>query len=1156
MMSFSRLPSVYLPALMVFLLGGLVTAFFARYAWNQEEKRVRQAFEAAAMQSAHDIEAYVHERLHGVAGVAALVNALPSISREQFAVYVSSLRGPYPHLLAMKWAPRVAPEGRVRFEAEQRRVRPGYGIRAIESPAPDGMAFPVLYASGNDDGGAEVLGVDLASEPVRRQALESARDRGAIAVSGVIRLLHMQPVALGLMVVAPVYRAGMTTDSLTARRAALMGYVQTVIRLPDFLGDSLGRVISPGLDLQIDDRGVGVAQRFVFHRFADGHYQEHADSPAHRARDAELAGKLTAMREVRVGGRLWEVRYSAAPGAWQLDAVPLRRPWVIGGFLTLGFSGFLFMSASRRQRELRDQAALAESETRFRGIFDQAAVGIALVGRDGRWLRVNDKLCAILGYSREELLQKTFQDITHPDDLDADLGYVRRMLAGEIATYGMDKRYIRQDGSLVWIRLTGSLVWRALGEPDYFISVIEDISAQKQAEEALRRQRDITQHYLDTVQTIMVALDREGRIVMINRPGRDLLGWTEDELLGRNWFETCLPQPEGMEQVYPVFRRIMDGELQAVEYFENLIQGRDGRQRLIAWHNANLADEQGNIVGTLSSGQDITDHKRMEESLRQAAAVFEHSAEGVMITDADLKIVRVNPAFTATTGYSPEEVLGQSPNLLQSGRHDREFYQEMWARLQRMDHWRGEVWNRRKDGAIYPELLTISVVRDDQGRLINYLGVSSDISDIRHAQEELDFLAHHDPLTGLPNRQLFNELLQHAIQAAEREERRFALLFLDLDRFKNVNDTLGHPVGDRLLVEVAQRLRAEMRGIDTVSRIGGDEFILLLDHLGDPQEAAMAAQRLIERLSLPFEILGNTLYSGASIGIAVYPVDGRDAAVLQRNADSALYQAKDEGRGTYRFFDKALAEAASERVALETLLRQAMDHDQLELHYQPQVDLASGEVVGVEALARWNSPSLGAISPARFIPLAEETGLIVPLGEWALRTACRQMRRWLDEGLAPDYVAVNVSAVQLSRGDLPSTVRAVLTECALEASHLELEMTESFVMADPEAAARVLRELKALGIRLSIDDFGTGYSSLSYLKRLPVDRLKVDQSFVRDMLTDTNDEAIVRAVIALGHSLGLNVLAEGVETVEHAERLRKLGCDSAQGWHFGRPEPA
>lgn len=1150
-----RFPRVYLPALFALLLGGVLTALVAGQVRNQEEIRVRRAFEAAAMESSRDIQAYVRERLGGLVGVAALFGTLPSVSREQFTAYVNTLHGLHPHLMVLKWAPRVDQAERARFEAEQRRSTAGFQIHVIQAPAPDGVAFPVLYVAGGN-GGAGMLGVDLVSEPRRRQTLEHARDSGEIALSGVIRLLEMEPGSPALMAVAPVYRRSAPIDTVAGRRKALVGYVQAILLLPDLLGDPLRHLVKPGLDIHLEDLDGQGSGRFLMHRFADGRYAVESGFPAHEARMASLRDSLSAETEIMAGGRHWMARYFAAPGGWQPAEVPLRRPWILGGMLTLGLAGFLFLTTSRRQRELHDQTVLAESETRFKAIFDQAAVGIAQVDTNGCWLRVNDKFCDILGYERRELLAMSFRDLAHPEDREEEENFRRRMLAGRISTYSVDQRYPHRTGRVVWVRLTVSMVWQPGTQQDYLIYVIEDIAGQQQAEEMLRRQRDINKHYLDTVQSMLVVLDREGRLIMINRTGCEWLGVEEAEVLECNWFESCLPQPEGMEQIYPIFRRIMAGELETVEYIENAILCRDGRQRLIAWHNALLTDEKGGIVGSISSGQDITDRKQTEERLNQAAAVFEYTAEGVMITDAEMRILMVNPAFSATTGYSAEEVLGLNPRILQSGRHDHEFYREMWNKLEQTGNWRGEVWNRRKDGAIYPELLTISVVRDGEGRLINYLGVFTDISDIRHAQEELDFLAHHDSLTGLPNRQLFNELLQHAIKTAERENKQFALLFLDLDRFKNINDTLGHPVGDRLLVEVAQRLREVMRGVDTVSRIGGDEFILLLDHMDDPQEAGLVSQRLIERLSQPYEVMGHTLYSGVSIGIAVYPGDGIDGAVLQRNADSALYQAKDEGRGTYRFFDISLAEVARERLALETLLRQAMDHDQLRLHYQPQVDLARGEVIGVEALARWDSPSLGPISPARFIPLAEETGLIVPLGEWALRSACRQMRAWLDEGDAPDYVAVNVSAVQLSRSDLPAVVRAALQEFELEARCLELEITESFVMAAPESAVRVLRELKAQGVRLSIDDFGTGYSSLAYLKRLPVDRLKVDQSFVRDMLVDANDEAIVRAVIAMGHSLGLNVLAEGVETVEQAIRLRSLGCDSAQGWHYGRPEPA
>ncbi len=678
----------------------------------------------------------------------------------------------------------------------------------------------------------------------------------------------------------------------------------------------------------------------------------------------------------------------------------------------------------------------------------------------------------------------------------------------------------------------------------------------RQSERALRQERDLTQRYLDTVQAIMVALDAEGHITMVNRKGCETLGQAESALLGQNWFATCLPQPEGMDVRYPAFKRTMASELGGEKYLESAILCHDGSRRLIAWRNAYLRDETGAIVGTLGSGQDITERKAMEDQLRLAGAVSQHCTEGILVTDAEVNIIAVNPAFTAITGYSREEVLGQNPRMLHSGRQDPAFYQELWAELHENGQWRGEIWNRRKSGEIYPELLGISAVHDELGQVVNYLAVLTDIKDFKHIQDELAFLAHHDPLTSLPNRTLFNELLGQAIVRVTRTETQLALLLLDLDRFKNVNDSLGHAVGDRLLVEVAQRLKETLRGVDIVSRIGGDEFNLLLDQLDAPADAGLAAERLIAAIAQPYEIDGNMLYVGASIGITLWPSDAHDIPTLHRNADTALHHAKAEGRGTYRYFAKELAESARARQAMETLLRQAMDEGQLELHYQPQVILHDGRLMGVEALARWNSPTQGAVSPARFIPLAEETGLIVALGDWALKTACQQMRHWLEGADAPSYVAVNVSAMQLTRGNLVESVRAALFDSGIDPGHLELEITESFVMTSPDAAMATLDALKALGVRMAIDDFGTGYSSLAYLKRLPVSRLKVDQGFVRDMLEDANDLAIVTAVISLGHSLGLDVLAEGVETEAHAEKLRLLGCDAAQGWLYGRPGPA
>ncbi|MEW5974111.1 MAG: EAL domain-containing protein [Pseudomonadota bacterium] len=448
------------------------------------------------------------------------------------------------------------------------------------------------------------------------------------------------------------------------------------------------------------------------------------------------------------------------------------------------------------------------------------------------------------------------------------------------------------------------------------------------------------------------------------------------------------------------------------------------------------------------------------------------------------------------------------------------------------------------------------MLRDAEGRPLRAAGTHQDITEKKRAEEQLAYLAHHDALTGLPNRVLFAERTEHAIRRAARDHQHLALLFLDLDHFKNINDSLGHALGDRLLQAVARRLREQLRDEDTLARMGGDEFIILLENAGQPHDVAHTAQRLLQAFTPSFEFEGNTLFVSTSIGIALYPQDGEDLSLLMQRADAALYRSKAEGRNAFHFFSAEMAEAAAERLHIESGLRRALEHGELELHYQPQMDLERGEVIGMEALARWHHPERGWIPPARFIPVAEESGLIVRLGQWALREACLQLKRWQAAGLAVGYVAVNVSTVQFRHGTLVEDVRQAIESSGIAAGQLELEITESFILHDPEAATRILKALRDLGVRLAIDDFGTGYSSLLYLKRLPLDRIKIDQGFVRDMLTDPQDEAIVRAVIALGHSLELDVLAEGVETAEHASRLRELGCHAAQGYHFGRPAPA
>ena len=549
---------------------------------------------------------------------------------------------------------------------------------------------------------------------------------------------------------------------------------------------------------------------------------------------------------------------------------------------------------------------------------------------------------------------------------------------------------------------------------------------------------------------------------------------------------------------------------------------------------------------------------RVDASMRQAATVFESTREGVVITDLQPRIVSVNAAYTTITGYTEADVLGRNPGLLRAGREDQDFYRTMWNSILETGHWQGELWNRRKNGELFPQLLTVSTVYDEEGRPSNYVGVMTDLSQLRDTEARFEHLAHYDSLTGLPNRLLLQSQLKHALESAGRHKRRVAVLSLDLDRFKNINDSLGHPVGDELLKAMARRLQEKLSGEDsTLGRLGDDEFLLILENLQRPEDAASVALDMISMLEQSFLLpSGHEVYAGASIGISLFPEDGTTSTELIQHADVALYQAKEAGRNTFSFYTPGLTLAVDERLNLEARLRRALAQNEFVVYYQPQVDIHGGTVIGCEALVRWNDPELGLIPPGRFIPLAEETGLIVPLGEWVLRQACVQARAWIDAGLPSLTLSVNLSARQMQQPDIAARIAAILKETGLPAGQLKLELTESMIMGHGEEAVALLHTFKALGLRLSIDDFGTGYSSLAYLKRFPIDELKIDQGFVRDIPHDSNDMEIAAAIIGLARGLRLNVVAEGVETEAQREFLVQQGCHAFQGFLFSRPLPA
>ncbi|MBH3430457.1 phosphodiesterase DibA [Pseudomonas alkylphenolica] len=544
------------------------------------------------------------------------------------------------------------------------------------------------------------------------------------------------------------------------------------------------------------------------------------------------------------------------------------------------------------------------------------------------------------------------------------------------------------------------------------------------------------------------------------------------------------------------------------------------------------------------------------ERLRMAAAVFDSTLEGVLVTDSEGLIVHVNRAFMRITGYDKDEVIGQRPSKFKSGRHDAAFYQEIFATLAQKGEWSGEIWNRRKSGEVYPQWQTICSIHDDCGKLSHYVAVFSDISAIKHTERELIYLAHHDPLTDLPNRLLFNDRAEQALATAQSNKRGCALLLLDLDHFQSINDGLGHNVGDQLLKVVGERLKALLGNGVTLARLGGDEFAVLTEQCPQVGPAAALAQSIIDAMKEPFILENQRLFVSVSIGISLFPSDALSAEQLLRNADSALFKAKASGRAGYALYTEELTAHAQQRVETTAELRRALEQEELRVYFQPVHDLRNGAMIGVEALVRWQHPERGLVPPGEFIPIAERSGLIAEIDNWVLRQSCLQMVQWQAEGRKLLYVAVNISSRLFSQRDLYQQVAKVLHDTGLDPALLELEVTESAVMDNPEVALEQLHRLRELGLRLAIDDFGTGYSSLLRLKRLPVQKLKIDQGFVAGLPNDEDDVAIVRVIIALGKSMGMQVLAEGIEQAEQARFLLEYECELGQGYWFGRPVPA
>lgn len=819
------------------------------------------------------------------------------------------------------------------------------------------------------------------------------------------------------------------------------------------------------------------------------------------------------------------------------------------------FKGYHGIGSDITDRVERENA-LAESEARFRNAFDSASIGMAIVSLEGRWQQVNPPLCQMLGYSGPELLMRTFQDITHPDDLEADLGYLEQLLRGEIPSYQMEKRYFHQDGHVVWVLLSVSMARASDDTPLHFVGQIQDITARKQTEGELAASRHFLAGLIDAIPVPLTVKDDNRCMVIVNeatakfhdRPAADFLGKLDSDIYPPEWVEQLWAEddavadsgtPLEVEQAY----RTASGASRWVIKYKRRIVSPDGRRWLIT---------------TLI---DITDRRQTEIALRQSEARFraltELSSDFYWEHDENFRITEISGRVLALVGISAQAHLGKTrweiPGIKLSEKEWDAHRAILHAHLPFTDFAYERIG---PDGE--PRWLSMNgqPVFDDAGKFTGYRGVGKDVTAAKLAEARIQYLAYHDGLTTLPNRSSFSLILGQGIARARRESRQLAVLFIDLDRFKNINDTLGHDAGDAMLREVGKRLRHCVRQSDTVARLGGDEFVILLDEISAPGHVAKVARKILADIGSPLDINGQEFRVSASIGVSIFPLDGSDEQTLMKNADIAMYHAKQEGRNNCQFHSETMDTHSLERLALESSLRRALERNEFELHYQAKISLDTSRMTGMEALLRWRHPDLGMLPPAQFIPIAEETGLIVPIGYWVIRTACLQNRAWQDRGLPPMRVAVNLSARQFTDESLTRSIAAILKETGMDPVWLELEITESLIMHNVGRTMQVLTTLGNLGIRIAIDDFGTGHSSLAYLKRFPIDTLKIDRSFISDLPGDAEDKAITTAIIAMGKSLDLTVVAEGVETQDQLDCLRALGCDEFQGYYSNRPLPA
>jgi diguanylate cyclase (GGDEF)-like protein/PAS domain S-box-containing protein len=1131
---------------LVLLICLAVTWSLWRVTLNQSRVAFQDYFDFRVRQAVELTEQRILAQEQVLRGVRGLFSASRSVTRQEFATYVKTLHldEHYPGILGVGYAQVVRPSELNRYIADVRKES-GYPEFHIWPEGTRDLYTSIIYLEPFSWRNRRAFGFDMYSEPVRHEAMDRSRDTGKASLSGKVLLVQEtdKDVQAGFLIYLPVYRNGMPNSTVQERRKNLLGWVYSPLRMNDLAQGIYGER-AQDLDIEIYD-GTNVSSRALMYDSNTGH-------PSGR-------NSLHASVPVVLSDRVWTLNIGSTRS---LEARFDNSKASIVAFAGTGLSAlFAFLSwmllngRSRAVEYAKEMTReLSKENEKNRALLRNASDGIHILDAKGHLIEASDSFCAMLGYDRSELMGmhiSAWDDKLSAEEIDRNL---QKLLLGK-ARIQFETRHRRKDGTKFDVELS-SVALELEGKPA-LLSISRDITERKSIQEKVNTLNRYFVIFLENTSDFIYYKDENSRFIFCSQTLAELTGHASwRDMIGKHDLEVF---PEETARIYyeeelPIFR---DG-VSIINRIDPYIDPKGGKGWVSTCKWPQI-DADGKVRGIFGVSRDITATRDAEQQLRIAATVF-NAQEGMTVTDEQGTILRVNHAFTKITGYSAEEVVGQNPRILKSGRQGAEFYAAMWQQIVSKGLWEGEIWNRRKNGEIYPEYLTITAVKDTEGKVTNYVATFNDITLSKASLEEIKTLAFYDPLTRLPNRRLLMDRLGKVLASNKRSGNGGAILFLDLDHFKNLNDTLGHDYGDLLLQQVTERLKSCVREGDTVARLGGDEFVVMLEDLsGKEVEAAAQAEsiatKILTALNQPYQ-LGTHIYSNtSSIGIALIKDGEQGREVLLKQADIAMYQSKSAGRNTISFFDPVMQQNIDRRVALESDMWAALEQNQFVLFYQIQVDEA-GRAVGAEALIRWQHPERGWIMPSEFIPAAEEAGLITAIGSWVLDAACAQLRTWKDAAPTNQLkLSVNVSAKQFHQPQFVTHVRDAVDRHQVDPTRLKLELTESLLLVDIDDTVAKMTELTDMGIQFSLDDFGTGFSSLQYLKRLPIGQLKIDQTFVRDLMSDESDKTIVQTIIAMAEKLNLEVIAEGVETVEQRDVLLASGCRCYQGYLFGRPQP-